>query len=199
MSILPEQITTAITEFSKLPGIGAKSAERLVLHLLRSQKASPEALGRALIELKQHVHYCSQCFMVCSEMQCIVCSNFNRKHEQILVVEHPLDVLAFEKTGYNGVYHVLHGALSPIDGLGPEKLKMKELIERVQTQKIDELIIATNPNIEGEATARFIQNALHDNAVKITKLAHGLPMGADIEFADQVTLGQALSGRSSLR
>lgn len=198
MSLLPPQITTAIQELSKLPGIGSKSAERLVFYLLRSQKASPETLGKALIDLKNDLHYCNQCFMVSSEPKCAICSDASRDATQVLVVENPLDVVAFEKTGFTGVYHVLHGALSPIDGLGPEQLKLRELNERIQSAPISELIIATNPNIEGEATARHIQTHMQKDGLNISRLAHGLPMGADIEFADQVTLGQALAGRRSM-
>lgn len=195
MDLLPEQITKVVQEFSKLPGIGGKSAERLTFHLLRSSKASPEALGKALLELKNELHYCKNCQMVASEETCVICQNPTRDAATILVVENPLDVVAFEKTDYQGVYHVLHGSLSPIDGLGPEQLKLYELIERCKQQPIAEVIVATNPNVEGEATARYIEQQLKPTIEKITRLAHGLPMGADIEFADQITLNQAISGR----
>lgn len=198
MSLLPPQIVTVIQEFSKLPGIGPKSAERLTFHLIRSQKASPEKLGAALIELKKELRYCSQCQMVCTGEKCSICEDATRDQTTVLVVENPLDIVALEKTNYRGLYHVLHGSLSPIDGLGPEQLKLKELIDRTTTETIHELIIATNPNIEGEATANFIQQKLAGTIGIITRLAHGLPMGADIEFADQVTLNQAIDGRRNL-
>ncbi len=198
MSLLPAPLQRAIEEFSKLPGIGHKSAERLTFHLLRSSKASPESLGNALLNLRIELQYCSECQMVTLQKKCSVCEDSSRDRTTILVVESPLEVIAFEKTGYKGLYHVLHGVLSPIDGMGPEQLKLKELIDRCKDGGIQELIIATNPDIEGEATATFIRQKLGDKVSKITRLAHGLPMGADIEFADQVTLREAIAGRRVL-
>jgi recombination protein RecR len=196
--LLPLPLQRAIEEFSKLPGIGHKSAERLTFHLLRSSKASPESLGNALLNLRIELQYCSDCQMVTLQKKCSVCEDSSRDRSTILVVESPLEVIAFEKTGYKGLYHVLHGVLSPIDGMGPEQLKLKELIDRCGEGSIQELIIATNPDIEGEATATFIRQKLGDKVSKITRLAHGLPMGADIEFADQVTLREAIAGRRVL-
>lgn len=198
MSLLPPQIQRTIEEFSKLPGIGPKSAERLTFHLLRSSKASPENLGRALISLKNELRYCSICQMVTIADTCAICSDPARDASGILVVENPLDVVAFEKTSYRGLYHVLHGVLSPIDGMGPEQLKMRELFDRVRSGDIEEVIIATNPDVEGEATASYLRMQLKDLVSRVTRLAHGLPMGADIEFADQVTLREALVGRRNL-
>lgn len=198
MSLLPPQIQTLIEEFSKLPGIGPKSAERLTFHLLRSSKASPDRLGQALIDLKRQLTYCTQCQMVATQEQCPICLDPSRDQTTVLVVEDPLEVVAFEKTSYKGLYHVLHGVLSPIDGMGPEQLKLRELLDRVRAGGINEVIIATNPDIEGEATASYIRMQLKDSVASITRLAHGLPMGADIEFADQVTLREALAGRRSL-
>lgn len=198
MSLLPPQIQKAIEEFSKLPGIGIKSAERLTFHLLRSSKASPEALGKALTDLRMQLNYCKHCQMVTLKEECSICADTSRDHATILVVENPLDVIAFERSGYKGVYHVLHGVLSPIDGMGPEQLKMKELIDRCRSGKVKEIIVATNPDVEGEATASYIQRRLADAVSSITRLAHGLPMGADIEFADQVTLKEAIDGRRAL-
>src|SRR3989344_1854895 len=198
VTLLPQPLQRAIEEFSKLPGIGHKSAERLTFHLLRSSKASPEALGNALLNLRIELHYCSECQMVTLQKKCSVCEDTSRDHSTILVVESPLEVIAFEKTGYKGLYHVLHGALSPIDGMGPEQLKLKELVDRCGKGGIGELIIATNPDIEGEATATYIRQKLGQQVAKITRLAHGLPMGADIEFADQVTLKEAIAGRRVL-
>lgn len=198
MSLLPPQIQKTIEEFTKLPGIGPKSAERLTFHLLRSSKASPEGLGNALIDLKSDIRYCAVCQMVTLKERCAICESTSRDQTTILVVENPLEVIAFEKTGFKGVYHVLHGVLSPIDGMGPEQLKLKELLERAKKGGIAEAIIATNPDVEGEATAHYLRMQLKDLVPIITRLAHGLPMGADIEFADQVTLREALNGRRSL-
>ncbi len=198
MSLLPSQITRLIEEFSTLPGIGAKTAERLTFHLLRSSKASPERLGTALLDLKHNLKYCKTCQMVTTEELCSVCRDSARDHATILVVESPLDVIAFERTSYKGSYHVLHGILSPIDGMGPEQLKLRELIDRGKSGAIREVIIATNPDVEGEATASYIRNQLQTIVPSVTRLAHGLPMGADIEFADSITLREALSGRRSL-
>ena len=198
VSLLPQPLQRAIEEFSKLPGIGHKSAERLTFHLLRSSKASPEALWNALLNLRVELHYCSECQMVTLQKKCSVCEDTSRDRATILVVESPLEVIAFEKTGYKGLYHVLHGVLSPIDGMGPEQLKLKELVDRCGNGGIEELIIATNPDIEGEATATYIRQKLGQQVAKITRLAHGLPMGADIEFADQVTLREAIAGRRVL-
>ena len=198
MSLLPPQITRAIEELQKLPGIGPKSAERLVFHLLRSSRASPEGLGRALLELKTELRYCRECQMVTRSERCAICEDMQRDRATVLVVEEPLEVIAFEKTTYKGLYHVLHGVLSPIDGLGPEQLKIRELIDRCQRGGIKEIIIATDPDIEGEATATYLREQLKDIVPTITRLAHGLPMGADIEFADQVTLREALAGRRNL-
>lgn len=198
MNLLPPQIQTLIEEFSKLPGIGPKSAERLTFHLLRSSKASPERLGQALLDVKRELTYCACCQMVAVQELCPICSEPSRDSATVLVVEDPLEVVAFEKTSYKGLYHVLHGVLSPIDGMGPEQLKLRELLDRVKAGGITEVIIATNPDIEGEATANYIRMQLKDTVPAITRLAHGLPMGADIEFADQVTLREALAGRRAL-
>lgn len=195
MSLLPPSIERAVEEFAKLPGIGPKSAERLTFHLLRSRRASPEALGRALTELKTQVQYCNECQMVMGGAQCPLCGDAGRDRATILVVEEPLEVVAFERTSYRGLYHVLHGVLSPIDGMGPEQLRVRELVERVRGGGIRELILAMDPDTEGEATAIFLQQELRDFVPRITRLAHGLPMGADIEFADQVTLRESLLGR----
>lgn len=198
VSLLPQQIQRTIEEFSKLPGIGPKSAERLTFHLLRSSKASPEALGQALLTLKHELRYCRTCQMVTTEEECEICANPTRDRHMVLVVENPLDVVAFEKTSYKGLYHVLHGVLSPIDGMGPEQLKLKELMERATVGGINEVILAMNPDVEGEATANYLRGKLQNLVPSITRLAHGLPMGADIEFADQGTLREALAGRRSL-
>ncbi len=198
MSLLPPQIQKAIEEFSKLPGIGPKSAERLTFHLLRSSKASAEGLGGALLSLKRDLKYCSVCQMITLDSPCIICRDRARDTSTVLVVEEPLEVVAFEKAGYKGLYHVLHGVLSPIDGMGPEQLKLKELLDRCKDGHVKELIIATNLDVEGQATAAYIKQKLQSLVPTITRLAHGLPMGADIEFADQTTLREALGGRRTL-
>lgn len=198
MSLLPAPIQRVIEEFSKLPGIGPKSAERLTFHLLRSARASPEVLGEALRDLRCGIRYCSVCQMVTLKETCDLCIDPSRDASMVLVVEGPLEVTAFEKANYRGLYHVLHGVLSPIDGLGPEKLKVKELIERAMDHSIQELIIAVDLDPEGEATAIFLDQKLRGLIPNITRLAHGLPLGADIEFADQVTLREALKGRRNL-
>lgn len=198
MALLPPQITRTIEEFQKLPGVGPKSAERLVFHLLRSSRANPEALGHSLLELKRELMYCRDCQMVTVKELCAICEDSGRDKGSILVVEEPLEVVAFEKAGYKGVYHVLHGVLSPIDGLGPEQLKVRELIDRCRKGGVREVIIATDPDVEGETTATYLQEQLKGLVPSVTRLAHGLPMGADIEFADQVTLREALAGRRSL-
>lgn len=198
MQLLPLPIQRTIEEFQKLPGIGPKSAERLTFHLLRSSRASPEALGKALIELKPQIHYCTLCQMITLSKRCDVCEDSSRDAATILVVEEPLEVVAFERTSYKGHYHVLHGVLSPIDGMGPEQLKVQELLERVQKGGTTEVIIATDPDTEGEATAMYLREKLKAFVPTITRIAHGLPMGADIEFADYITLREALEGRRIL-
>ncbi len=198
MPLLPKQIQRSIEELSKLPGIGPKSAERLTFHLLQKSKASPEQLGQALLNLRLGIRYCGTCQMITTEETCAMCCDSMRDPRTILVVESPLEVIAFSKTSYNGLYHVLHGVLSPIDGMGPEQLKLKELIDRCEKGGIEEVIIATNPDTEGEATAAYIREQVSSSVPTVTRLAHGLPMGADIEFADQITLKQAIEGRRSL-
>lgn len=198
MSLLPSQITDVIEEFSKLPGIGPKSAERLTFHLLRSTRANPEKLGDALRALKAELRTCAHCQMVTVAEKCDICQDPARDVATVLVVEEPLEVIAFERTSYKGVYHVLHGVLSPIDGMGPEQLKMRELMDRARAGGINEVIVATDPDVEGEATAAYIRTQLEGLIPTVTRLAHGLPMGADIEFADQVTLREALAGRRNL-
>ncbi len=198
VSLLPPQIRRTIEELQKLPGIGPKSAERLTFFLLRSSRASPEALGQALLELKRSLAYCAECQMVAVERLCPICQDATRDPTTVLVVEEPLEVVAFERSGYQGRYHVLHGVLSPIDGMGPEQLRIRELIDRVAAGGLKEVIIATDPDIEGEATASYLRERLTEKGPKITRLAHGLPMGADIEFVDQGTLREALNGRRIL-
>ena len=194
--VLPESINNLIEEFSKLPSIGPKSAERLVFYLLKN--GGNDELGRAAGELKTGLTQCSLCRNYSTDKLCGLCQNTHRDSKVICVVSQPLDIVAIEKTGlFKGRYHVLHGVISPIDGIGPEDLEIESLLARVEAEKPEELIIATNPNLEGETTALYILRKLQDNPVKVTKLAHGLPMGSDVEYADQMTLGRALDNRQA--
>lgn len=184
-----------------MPGIGPKTASRLTFYLLRNPSDQALALAKALQELHEKVLFCSQCFNIAESDPCSVCGNEHRDRAIICVVEEPLDVLAIERTReYQGLYHVLHGAIAPAEGIGPEDLKIAELVGRIQSSptKIRELIIATNPNLEGEATAMYIARQLEDMEIKLTRLARGLPMGGDLEYADEITLSRALSGRSEM-
>lgn len=193
---LPKPIQDVINEFCRLPGIGRKSAERLAFYLVRNTKRIEEGLGNALLQLKQDLTFCNQCHTITVENPCETCSNPHRDSSMICVVEEPLDVTALEKTGqFKGLYHVLHGVISPIDGVGPQDLKIAELVERVQTHDHTEVILALNPSLEGEATAAYIQKALSDLPVLVTRIARGLPIGADLEYADDKTLAKALEGR----
>lgn len=194
--VLPESVSNLIEEFSKLPSIGPKSAERLVFYLLKHDGS--RELGQAAIDLKEGLVRCSTCQNFSTEHICKLCANTSRDAKLICVVAQPLDIVAIEKTGlYRGRYHVLHGVISPIDGIGPEDIEIESLLSRVESEKPDEIILATNPNLEGETTALYILKKLQDNSVKVTKLAHGLPMGSDVEYADQMTLGRALDNRQA--
>jgi recombination protein RecR len=199
MTITARPITRVVEELSRLPGIGPKTAQRLTYHLLRAPADQAEALAEAIIELKQKVVLCSQCFNITEHSPCEVCSNPARDRTRICVVEEPLDVVAIERTGqYSGQYHVLHGALSPIEGIGPEELKMRELLHRLQGDEVQEVILATNPNLEGDATALYLSRTIQPMGVAVTRLARGLPVGGDLEYADEITLGNALAGRSQV-
>ncbi len=191
-----EPVARLIEEFSKLPGIGPKTAQRLTYYLLRSSKEEADGLAEAILWMKEKVGFCSTCFNISENPTCLVCSDETRDRGVICVVEEPLDVLALERTReYKGSYHVLHGAISPIDGIGPEKLKIAELVERVKKGSVSELIVATNPNTEGDVTAAYISRLLAPLGAKITRLARGLPAGGDLEYADELTLARALEGR----
>lgn len=197
--ILPPSVTKLIEAFARLPGIGPKTASRLTYYLLRAPDTITLSLAEALHELKSKTRYCSTCYNITEDDPCFVCKNEKRDRATVVVVEDPLDVVAVERTGsFNGVYHVLHGAISPVEGIGPDDLRIKELVVRVQTQSIMEVIIATNPNMEGEATAMYIKQKLAPLGVKITRLARGLPSGGDLEYVDTVTLLRALQGRGEM-
>lgn len=198
-SAIPEPVTKLIEAFSALPGVGPKTASRLTYYLLRAPDALSLNLAEALTNLKAQTKLCSVCFNITVDDPCQICSDSKRDAKTIAVVEEPLDVLALERTGiYQGVYHVLHGAISPVNGVGPDNLKIKELVQRVASNEIDEVIVATNPGMEGDATAMYIQRELQPYSVKLTRLARGLPMGGDLEYVDSVTVLRALQGRTQL-
>ncbi len=199
MSNLAPPVAALIEEFSKLPGIGVKSAQRLTFFVLRSPTDQARRLAEAIMRVKESIIYCSRCFNITETDPCPTCSNPNRDQEVICVVEEPLDVLAIEKTGaYKGLYHVLHGALSPVEGILPKDLRIDELMQRVRGHKLREIILATNPNFEGEYTANYIKEELASLGLRVTSLARGLPMGGDLEYADEGTLSRALEGRRDM-
>jgi recombination protein RecR len=201
MGFLPatEPVSRLIEEFNKLPGIGPKSAARLTYYLLRMPEEEARALAEAIIAVKEKTVLCSSCQNITESDPCAICSGNERDHSIICVVEDPLDILALERTGqYKGLYHVLHGVLSPMDGIGPDDLKIKELLKRLKTGSVKEIILATNPNLEGEATAMYLQRLLSPLGVRLTRLARGLPIGGDLEYADEITLTHALEGRQEM-
>ncbi len=196
---VPEPVNRLVEALSRLPGVGPKTASRLTYYLLRAPDELSLTLSDALRDLKANTQFCSVCFNITVDDPCPICADTGRDQRTIAVVEEPLDVLAIERTSaYNGVYHVLHGAISPVNGVGPDELKIRELVARVEKGSILEVIISTNPGLEGDATAMYIQRELLPKGVKLTRLARGLPVGGDIEYADTVTLMRALQGRSEL-
>jgi len=194
-----EPVSRLIEEFNKLPGIGPKSAARLTYYLLRMPEEDVRALAEAIIAVKEKTVLCSSCQNITDSNPCAVCASNERDHSIICVVKDPLDILALERTGqYKGLYHVLHGVLSPMDGIGPDDLKIRELLPRLRTGSVKEIIFATNPNLEGEATAMYLQRLLSPLGIRLTRLARGLPIGGDLEYADEVTLSHALEGRQEM-
>jgi recombination protein RecR len=199
-----EPVARLIESFARLPGIGPKTAQRLTYHLLRAPDAEARALARALIAVRDEVVFCDRCFNISDAPHCPICRDPGRDTTRLCVVEEPLDVLAIERTGeFKGQYHVLHGAISPIDGIGPDRLKIRELLGRVIEaeaggERIEEVIIATNPTLEGEATAMYLGERLDGHVGAVTRIARGLPVGGDLEYADDVTLIRALQGRRAL-
>lgn len=192
-------IVRLVEELSKLPGIGPKTAQRLAYHLIRTEKEDANALAEAIHAVKETVVFCSICQNITDSDPCVICSNEGRDNTMICVVEQPLDILSLERTrSYGGLYHVLHGAISPINGIGPNDLKIHGLLERLKDAQVTELILATNPSLEGEATAMYIHRLVGTLGVKITRLARGLPAGGDLEYADEVTLSRALEGRQDM-
>jgi recombination protein RecR len=203
-SAVIEPVARLIESFARLPGIGPKTAQRLTYHLLRAPDAEARALARALIAVRDEVVFCERCFNISDAPLCPICRDAGRDHGRLCVVEEPLDVLAIERTGeFRGRYHVLHGAISPIDGIGPDRLKVRELLARVDEaerdgERVEEVILATNPTLEGEATAMYLNERLEGHVGSVTRIARGLPVGGDLEYADDVTLIRALQGRRAL-
>ncbi|MCW5854380.1 MAG: recombination mediator RecR [Anaerolineae bacterium] len=196
MSALAKPVARLIDEFSRLPGIGPKTASRLTFFLLRASKEQVDALAEAVRELKAGIVLCRECFNISETPLCSVCADEQRDRSVICVVEEPLDVLAIERTrDYKGLYHVLHGAISPMDGVGPADLRINELVERLRTKPVREVILATNPNMEGDATAMYLARLIQPLGVTTTRLGRGLPVGGDLEYADEMTLARALEGR----
>ncbi len=195
----PEPIAKLIDAFTHLPGVGPKTAGRLAFHVLRMQEDDVIDFAKALVNVKRNLHYCSICGNITDADPCQICQDKTRDASVICVVQEPKDLVAMERTReFNGYYHVLHGAISPIEGIGPEEIKLKELLNRLSDERVQELILATNPNIEGEATAMYISRLVKPFNLKVTRIAHGLPVGGDLEYADEVTLSKALEGRREL-
>jgi len=188
-----------IEELHKLPGIGPKNAQRLAYFLLHTPEEQARALAEAIVAVKEKIVFCSICQNITEAAPCPVCQDDERDHSKICVVEKPLDILPLERTrGYDGLYHVLHGVISPMEGVGPENLRIRELLARLQGESVQEIILATNPNLEGEATAMYLQRLIVPLGIKVTRLARGLPFGSDLEYADEVTLTRALEGRQEM-
>jgi len=196
MNIIPKNVQDLIDEFSRLPGIGPKTAQRLTFYLIRSSEKSLANLGSAVLNLKKDIKTCSVCSNIVETDPCSICEDTRRDRNVVCVVEEPLDVVAIERTGkFQGLYHVLGGVISPIEGVGPDELYVKELVSRLEEGEFEEAILATNPSVEGEATALYLQKIISPLGVKITRIARGLPMGGDLEYADEVTLSRAIEGR----
>ncbi|MCL0069857.1 recombination mediator RecR [Dehalococcoidia bacterium] len=194
-----EPVSRLIEEFHKLPGIGPKSAARLTYHLLRMPEDQARSLAEAIVAVKERIVLCSLCQNLTDTDPCAICGSTERDRTMICVVEEPLDILALERTGgYNGLYHVLHGVISPIEGIGPDELKIGELLARLKDGSVAEVILATNPSLEGEATGMYLQRLISPLGLRVTCLARGLPVGGDLEYADEVTLARALEGRRAL-
>ena len=199
MGIYPAPLEKLIRELSKLPGIGQKSATRVALHILKSDKGLAQSLAESLLKVKEEIRFCSRCFNFTDQDTCVICENGNRANGMLCVVEGPGDQLAIEESGvFKGRYHVLHGVLSPLDGVGPEDLKIGALLSRLENEGICEVILATNPTAEGEATASFLGKMLADKSVQITRIAFGVPMGGDLKYMDSMTLRHALKSRTLL-
>jgi len=195
----PDPLAKLISELQKLPSIGPKTAQRIAMHILRMTGEDAKRLGQSISEVKDLIINCSICGSITDQDPCHICNDPRRNHNVICVVEETDDVIALERTSiFKGVYHVLMGALSPLEGINPEDLRIKELLERIETQQVTEVLIATNPNAQGQATAIYLSGKIKPLGTKVTQLAYGLPMGGDIEYADEVTLGKALEGRREM-
>ena len=196
MHYYPAPIVNLIRNISKLPGIGEKTAERLALHILRSSRIEAEQLARSIVDVKEKIRRCTRCFGLSDKAVCDICNDPARNTAAICVVEQPADMVAIEKSGaYRGGYHILQGVLSPMDGVGPENIRFNELISRIKTENIEEVVLATSTSVEGEATASYIAENLSTSGIKITRIASGVPMGGDLKYVDQVTLKRAMDGR----
>ena len=198
MDYYGSQLSRLIEQLSSLPGIGSKTAQRLAFHIVNMPVEKVQALADSIIDAKKNVRYCRECFTMTDQELCPICSNPRRNHRMIMVVENTRDLAAYEKTGkYDGVYHVLHGAISPMLGIGPGDIRLKELMTRLQGD-VDEVIIATNSSLEGETTAMYISKLIKPTGIKVTRIASGVPVGGDLEYIDEVTLLRALEGRTQL-
>ena len=192
-------IERLLEELERLPGVGPKSAQRIAYHILKTEPESAERLAQAIVEVKRTIHFCPRCFNFAEGDLCGICADVERDASVICVVEEPRDVVAVERTGeFRGTYHVLHGAISPIDGIGPEQLRVRELIDRLAEGAVTEVLVATNPNVEGETTALYLARLVKPLGIRVTRIASGLPVGGDLEYADEVTLGRALQARRDL-
>ncbi len=199
MKQYPRPLGRLINELSKLPGIGGKTAQRLAFHILSLEDGEARALAASITEAKETMKYCSVCGNLTDQDPCVICTDKTRRQDVICVVESPRDVMAMERIKeFDGLYHVLHGAISPMDGVGPEDINLKQLIVRLQGSDVKELILATNPNIEGEATAMYIARLIKPSGIKVSRIANGIPVGGDLEYADEVTLLKAMEGRREL-
>ena len=195
MAQVPKSVQNLIEAFERLPGIGPKTAQRLTFYLLHAPKEEAEILAKAAVEMKEKTILCKTCFNIGEKDPCSVCDDPSRDKSIIAIVEDPLDVLALERSGYKGLYHVLHGVIAPLENIGPDEIHIRELLPRLKDSKVKEIILATNPTMEGEATAMYIQRLISLLGVKITRIARGLPVGGDLEYADETTLSRALEGR----
>lgn len=196
MDYFAQPLAKLIEEFAKLPGIGKKTAQRLAFYVLNMNNEDATSLATSIVDAKKNIKYCSNCYNLTDIDPCRICSSKKRDDSIICIVEDPKDIVAMERTrDFSGLYHVLHGSISPMEGIGPDEIKIKELLNRLKDDKVSELILATNPNIEGEATAMYIGKLVKPLGIKTTRIAHGIPVGGDLEYADEVTLSKALEGR----
>jgi recombination protein RecR len=199
MALYAKPIDRLVEALTKLPGIGRKTASRLAFHILRSSPSEAQELARAIVDVKEKIHLCSICFNLTDEDPCEICQDDGRSKEVLCIVEGPNDLMALENTGeYKGKYHVLHGTISPLEGVGPEDIKIKELMERLRKENVTEVILATNPTVEGGTTALYLTDLIRPLGIKVTRIAYGIPVGSEIEYADGMTLSKALEGRREM-